>query len=562
MKKRVLLFTILLFSFIVVNASDDFKVDCPAKANALSEITCTLSFKPDGYKLDGFQTNYDISGGSYVSFAKNDNYSELSIKNTGFMISRKNSYSGSGYDTLGVLKIKMPSSGSASISFSNIVIMDSDRNEHDDINDFTKTIKVTDSNNYLKSLTVSEGNLSPSFNKSTSEYSVTNVNAGTITINAETESNTATISGTGTKTLKYGANQFTITVISEANVKRNYKVTVYRSDNRDKTNTLSSLTIDGYNLSPNFDKNVVNYTLKVKKDVTSVKINASLESSKSSFVKNYGPRTVNLKYGENTFQIQVKSESESVKKYTIKITREDDRSSNNYLKSLNVSAGDFKFDKKSLNYSFSVPNETTSLVVVAVAEDSKSKIDGAKTYDLKEGLNKITVTVTAENGSVRKYTLQVTRIVKEIKREVNNKLESLDIENYQISFDPENTIYNVTIDNETKLNINYKVQDETSSVVINGNDNLKNGSTIKLTVTGVDGSTKDYIINISKNEETKKDDNTKNNDDNNKVVKVNEDRRLHIIIGVTSFLIIVVIVIFFIIAGVKRSIKKRAALWK
>ena len=562
MKKRVLLFTILLFSFIVVNASDDFKVDCPAKANALSEITCTLSFKPDGYKLDGFQTNYDINGGSYVSFAKNDNYSELSIKNTGFMISRKNSYSGSGYDTLGVLKIKMPSSGSASISFSNIVIMDSDRNEHDDINDFTKTIKVTDSNNYLKSLTVSEGNLSPSFNKSTSEYSVTNVNAGTITINAETESNTATISGTGTKTLKYGANQFTITVISEANVKRNYKVTVYRSDNRDKTNTLSSLTIDGYNLSPNFDKNVVNYTLKVKKDVTSVKINASLESSKSSFVKNYGPRTVNLKYGENTFQIQVKSESESVKKYTIKITREDDRSSNNYLKSLNVSAGDFKFDKKSLNYSFSVPNETTSLVVVAVAEDSKSKIDGAKTYDLKEGLNKITVTVTAENGSVRKYTLQVTRIVKEIKREVNNKLESLDIENYQISFDPENTIYNVTIDNETKLNINYKVQDETSSVVINGNDNLKNGSTIKLTVTGVDGSTKDYIINISKNEETKKDDNTKNNDDNNKVVKVNEDRRLHIIIGVTSFLIIVVIVIFFIIAGVKRSIKKRAALWK
>lgn len=562
MKKRVLLFTILLFSFIMVNASDDFKVDCPAKANALSEITCTLSFKPDGYKLDGFQTNYDISGGSYVSFAKNDNYSELSIKNTGFMISRKNSYSGSGYDTLGVLKIKMPSSGSASISFSNIVIMDSDRNEHDDINDFTKTIKVTDSNNYLKSLTVSEGNLSPSFNKSTFEYSVTNVNAGTITINAETESNTATISGTGTKTLKYGANQFTITVISEANVKRNYKVTVYRSDNRDKTNTLSSLTIDGYNLSPNFDKNVVNYTLKVKKDVTSVKINASLESSKSSFVKNYGPRTVNLKYGENTFQIQVKSESESVKKYTIKITREDDRSSNNYLKSLNVSAGDFKFDKKSLNYSFSVPNETTSLVVVAVAEDSKSKIDGAKTYDLKEGLNKITITVTAENGSVRKYTLQVTRIVKEIKREVNNKLESLDIENYQISFDPENTIYNVTIDNETKLNINYKVQDETSSVVINGNDNLKNGSTIKLTVTGVDGSTKDYIINISKNEETKKDDNTKNNDDNNKVVKVNEDRRLHIIIGVTSFLIIVVIVIFFIIAGVKRSIKKRAALWK
>ena len=56
---------------------------------------------------------------------------------------------------------------------------------------------------------------------------------------------------------------------------------------------------------------------------------------------------------------------------------------------------------------------------------------------------------------------------------------------------------------------------------------------------------------------------TKSNkiDDNN-VVKVNKNRKLQIIVGVSSFLIIVVVVILFSIIGIKRSLKKRATLWK
>lgn len=564
MKKRVMLFLVLLLSFGFVNASTTFKVDCPTKATALEVIKCTISIKPDNYGLDGLSFNYDITGGTYDSFTPNSsNYSKLSITQYGAMLNRETTYTGTGFDTVGTLAVKMPSSGSISIVFNNISIITSDRDELS-ASSVTKTIKLADNNNYLSSISVSEGTLSPAFNKNTTSYTVTNVNSSSINITAKSEVSTASVSGTGTKTLKYGANDFTITVTAENGIKKTYNIKVYRSDNRDKTNTLSSLSVEGYNISPTFEKNTTSYTLKVKKDVTSVKINAILESSKSSFVKNYGPRTVNLKYGDNTIQIQVKSEAEGVKKYTIKINREDDRSSNNYLKSLNVSAGDFKFDKKTLNYSFTVPNETTSINVIATSEDVKSKIDGAKTYNLKEGNNKIIVSVTAENGSVRKYTLQVTRIVKEIKREVNNKLESLEIENYQINFDPETTIYNVTIDNETELKINFKTQDNTSSAIINGNNNLKDGSVIKVTVTGVDGSTKDYIINISKNEEPKKDENnnTNNNDDNKTVVKVNENRRLHIIIGVASFVVIVISIILIVIINIKKSIKKRAAIWK
>ncbi|MCI7332502.1 MAG: cadherin-like beta sandwich domain-containing protein [Mollicutes bacterium] len=556
MKKRVIFLILMLFSFSVVNAASDLKITCPSKANAISTVECTLSLKPDNYELRGVQMNYSVSGGTYLDFQLDSDYTSYSLSSSGALINRKTNYIGTSYDDLGILKIKMPSSGSASVSISNIISLDKNNDEHS-VSNVNKTIRVTDSNNYLSNIILSEGTID--FDKSKTTYDVKNINGSTIDITATLESSYAKLSGdVGKKNLNFGLNTFKITVTSEAGVNRIYTLNIYRNDNRDKTNTLSSLEIENYKISPDFNKNTVNYTLTVKKDVTSVKINATLDSDKSSFNKGYGPRTVNLTYGVNTILIKVTSESKSTKTYTIKITREDDRSSNNYLKSLNVSSGDFEFNKKTQNYSFTVQNEVTSIKVFAVAEDEKSKVSGAQTYNLKEGLNKINIVVTAENKQTRTYTLQVTRIVKNINKEVNNKLKSLEISNYQINFDPETTIYNLTIENESSLDIIPKVQDSTSSVVVNGNENLKDGSVIKLIVTAVDGSTKEYIINISKNEEIKNDDKI---DDNN-VVKVNKNRKLQIIVGVSSFLIIVVVVILFSIIGIKSSLKKRATLWK
>ena len=556
MKKRVIFLIIMLFSFNIVNAASDLKITCPSKANAISTVECTLSLKPDNYELRGVQMNYSVSGGTYLDFQLDSDYTSYSLSSSGALINRKTNYIGTSYDDLGILKIKMPSSGSASVSISNIISLDKNNDEHS-VSNVNKTIRVTDSNNYLSNIILSEGTID--FDKSKTTYDVKNINGSSIDITATLESSYAKLSGdVGKKNLNFGLNTFKITVTSEAGVNRIYTLNIYRNDNRDKTNTLSSLEVENYKISPDFNKNTVNYTLTVKKDVTSVKINATLDSDKSSFNKGYGPRTVNLNYGVNTILIKVTSESKSTKTYTIKITREDDRSSNNYLKSLNVSSGDFEFNKKTQNYSFTVQNEVTSIKVFAVAEDEKSKVSGAQTYNLKEGLNKINIVVTAENKQTRTYTLQVTRIVKNINKEVNNKLKSLEISNYQINFDPETTIYNLTIENESSLDIIPKVQDSTSSVVVNGNENLKDGSVIKLIVTAVDGSTKEYIINISKNEEIKNDDKI---DDNN-VVKVNKNRKLQIIVGVSSFLIIVVVVILFSIIGIKSSLKKRATLWK
>lgn len=543
MKNKISIILILMFSFIVVNASS-FKVDCPEKDKALGEVKCDVSLKSD-LKVKNVSFNYNIVSGSYADFSINENYTG-SVNQNGVVLSRREAFSGSSYDSVGSLVLKMGTSSDVGITFSNIRI------NNEDVKDKNKTIKLYDSNNYLSDLSVSGYTMSPVFNKSVSLYTIKNVDASSIVINASSESKTSTVTGGGKKNLNIGLNEFTITVTSEMGIKRTYTLKIYRNGDKDKTNTLSSLSIGGYQLSPSFDKKTTSYKLTVKKDVTSIKVNASLSSDKSSFNNGNGPRVVSLNYGNNDVVIEVKSESGSIKRYTIKVVREDERSSNNYLKSLNVTAGDFDFDKKTLNYSFSVPNDTTSIKVIADVEDDKSSVSGNKTYDLKEGVNTIEVNVTAENGSMRKYTLKVTRIVKNKDEKENNYLESLEIENYQIMFDKDTSIYNVTIDNEKKLNIKYKVSSQNASVIVNGNENLKNGSIIRITVRGVDGSTREYIINISKNETISKD----NKGSSDGTVILNQNRKLHIVLGVISFVVMVVSIVGIAVINVKRMVKK------
>ena len=83
------------------------------------------------------------------------------------------------------------------------------------------------SNNYLNSLEVEGYEISPAFDKKTSEYSV-NVpsTVSKITINASKEDSYASISGTGEKEVSEGLNTFDITVISETGVSNIYSLKV------------------------------------------------------------------------------------------------------------------------------------------------------------------------------------------------------------------------------------------------------------------------------------------------------------------------------------------------
>ncbi len=107
------------------------------------------------------------------------------------------------------------------------------------------------------------------------------------------------------------------------------------------------------------------------------------------------------------------------KTITIKVTEPPvippkEYSSNNNLDSLSVEGYelDKDFSKDTLEYNVEVPNDTQTVNIKATAEDDNATISGTGEKKVSEGVNKLEIKVTAENGNVKTYIINVT--VKEL----------------------------------------------------------------------------------------------------------------------------------------------------
>lgn len=85
-------------------------------------------------------------------------------------------------------------------------------------------------------------------------------------------------------------------------------------------------------------------------------------------------------------------------------------SSNNSLKSLSIEGYELVpvFESGTTDYSVTVKQGTESIEVKATPEDAKASINGTGTIQVSEGLNVLSVVVTAENGYQKEYKLNVT----------------------------------------------------------------------------------------------------------------------------------------------------------
>ena len=88
----------------------------------------------------------------------------------------------------------------------------------------------------------------------------------------------------------------------------------------------------------------------------------------------------------------------------------NDKDSDNSLKSLSIDDQKLnpEFNKDTLEYSVELENNVEKIKINAETTSSKSSIKGTGEIDVKEGLNKIEVVVTAENGSTRTYIINAT----------------------------------------------------------------------------------------------------------------------------------------------------------
>ena len=154
------------------------------------------------------------------------------------------------------------------------------------------------------------------------------------------------------------------------------------------------------------DSNVVDYgNGKLKSKSYTYKFKAIATGSSSVTVKvsemlDWSERNMTVKKGSKTIKVITQSEYQA------------SLSKNNNLSSLSVSGLTLSpaFNKNTTSYKVQAGANTTSIKLSAKAEDSRSDVDGTGTFKVSEGDNKFVVTVTAQNGSTKKYTVIVSVI--------------------------------------------------------------------------------------------------------------------------------------------------------
>lgn len=218
---------------------------------------------------------------------------------------------------------------------------------------------------------------------------------------------------------------------------------------------------------------------------------------------------------ENQNNIQDNNESSNTDTTPSQITENTTKSNNANLSNLGITPNDFSGFKPGItSYNVTVENDVTSIQVYANVQDSKSKVSGTGTKSLNEGNNELNVVVTAEDGTTKTYTINVTRKTTEEsdddtedeeKTEEENKLglSELKIEGVELSPDFNSDIYEYSvkyIGKETNLDITTKPNNDSAKVEIVGNENLIDGENlINILVTDDTGeNTVTYQITVNK----------------------------------------------------------------
>lgn len=194
---------------------------------------------------------------------------------------------------------------------------------------------------------------------------------------------------------------------------------------------------------------------------------------------------------------------------SVNITR---KSSNNNLYSLKASIGTFdtEFDKDVTVYTLTVPSDAKEVILSGALEDITASADGLYKYELTEDKTTAIITVTAEDGSTKVYTIYIIKEKPVVVTPVvyyyssNNYLKVLEAKGYEISFDKDTLEYDLVVENDVKsLDITAIAEDSRSRVEITGNENFKTGrNTVVITVKAENGDVREYKLNVNRKSNT------------------------------------------------------------
>lgn len=226
-------------------------------------------------------------------------------------------------------------------------------------------------------------------------------------------------------------------------------------------------------------------------------------------------------------------------------TEKPEESNEKNLKSLTID-GDFeltpKFDKDVTEYSLSVDNSVETLKIDAKAVDDNAKVEITGNDKLLEGENTIEIKVTAEDGTVRTYKINVTK-GKEI-LSADFGLSELSVSGYTLTPNFSTNVYEYKLDIEdetvTSLNVNANSTVKGAVVDIAGNNDLKLGENIiTILVKSEDGKevvTYQIVVNIIKESQ-----------ENNQIIAGIDNKDLYMYVGIGLGVVIVIVIVVVII---------------
>lgn len=161
--------------------------------------------------------------------------------------------------------------------------------------------------------------------------------------------------------------------------------TVTNNTNLSSNNNLSTLTIEGYDLNPSFNKDTTEYSLTVPSDVTQVTVGATTEDKGARVT---GAGKIDVSEGVNTIEIIVTAANGNKKSYAITVTVEEKNP-------IEVKSGKKKLTVVRNKDLLQMPNNY---------EEKTIKIDGEEVPAFYSELTKLTlVGLKDEKGNINLY---------------------------------------------------------------------------------------------------------------------------------------------------------------
>lgn len=283
-------------------------------------------------------------------------------------------------------------------------------------NSFNVTIKISGSNlgawewtvsydkNKLKLVSGEETVVDTYENSKTNTYKFKAIGTGSSKISVKSVG----VLSMSEKKMSYTINTKTISVITQKELEASYS----------KNNYLKSLSVDGFNLDPVFNKDKTEYRLEVPSSTEQINIKATTED-KEADVSGTGLKAVTE--GENKFNILVTAENGSTKTYILTVNVKDPNP-------INVSVN---------NEPFTLIKRESSLDIPEGYEKVKVKISDEEIPALYNELNDFTLVglkdkdgntdlylYNEKNNSYRKYNESIMNDVKLFPLDMDKSFET------------------------------------------------------------------------------------------------------------------------------------------